>query len=64
MKNYIFQQTSGEWRLVLIISAIVPLVGAVVYGLFASSELAPWSKDAAIEIEITVDCEPNQINKT
>jgi len=48
---------------VLIISAIVPLAGAVVYGLFASSELAPWSKEAATEIEITVDCEPDHTNK-
>lgn len=51
----ILQQTSEEWRSVLFISCGVSVFGMLVYGLFASSELAPWANDPTnLEIKVEV----------
>lgn len=46
-------QTSGEWRVVFYMCAGVSLFAALVYGVFSSSELAPWA-DVHLNKEIAV----------
>jgi len=38
------QQTS-EWQIVFYIASAIYLVGAIVYGIFASGERQSWAKD-------------------
>jgi ACS family sodium-dependent inorganic phosphate cotransporter len=38
------QQTS-EWQIVFYIASAIYLVGAVIYGVFASGERQSWAKD-------------------
>ncbi|XP_053397630.1 sialin-like [Mercenaria mercenaria] len=48
--------TNEEWRLVFFITAGISLFAAVLYGIFADSELAPWAqgKEDPIEMEVQV----------
>ncbi|XP_052798172.1 uncharacterized transporter slc-17.2-like isoform X4 [Mya arenaria] len=48
-------QSSEEWRIVLLTAAGVSVFGTIVYDLLASSELAPWSDRMEFEIEISLD---------
>nr|XP_003706045.2 PREDICTED: vesicular glutamate transporter 2 isoform X1 [Megachile rotundata] len=44
--GYIVQNKSAEeWRIIFIIAAIIYLVGATIYGLFASGERQSWAKE-------------------
>ena len=36
-------QTAGEWQIVFFITSAIYLVGAVVYGIFASGERQSWA---------------------
>ncbi|XP_053397623.1 sialin-like isoform X2 [Mercenaria mercenaria] len=46
--------TNEEWRVTFFIAAGVALFAAVLYGIFADSELAPWAKGKEDQIEIEV----------
>ena len=37
-------QTAGEWRIVFWITAVVYVVGIVIFGLLVSGELQPWAE--------------------
>ncbi|XP_018578564.1 sialin-like, partial [Anoplophora glabripennis] len=37
------EKSADDWRIVFYISAGIYLVGAVIYGLFASGEIQPWA---------------------
>ncbi|XP_057337774.1 vesicular glutamate transporter 2.1-like [Microplitis mediator] len=44
--GYIVQnKTAAEWRIVLIIAGTIYLIGAVIYGLFASGERQHWARE-------------------
>ncbi|XP_066582739.1 sialin [Prorops nasuta] len=47
--GYIVQNKSaGEWQIVFLIAGAVYLIGAIIYGLFASGERQTWADDAQI----------------
>ena len=48
------QKSIEEWRFVFWVSAGIALIGAVIYGLFSSSELQPWDPAYTRTIEIDV----------
>ena len=48
----VLQKTMEEWRTVLFVSAGVSVLGILVYGLFANSELAPWANESNLELEV------------
>ena len=37
-------QTAGEWRIVFWITAIVYIIGIVIFGLLVSGDLQPWAQ--------------------
>ena len=41
----IFKETQSEWRIVFYISAIIFLIGCIVYALFGSADLEKWTYD-------------------
>ncbi|XP_033219220.1 vesicular glutamate transporter 2.2 isoform X2 [Belonocnema kinseyi] len=43
------EKTAAEWRIVFIIAGSVYLIGAVIYGLFASGDKQPWADDTKKE---------------
>ncbi|XP_053390390.1 vesicular glutamate transporter 1-like isoform X3 [Mercenaria mercenaria] len=45
-------QTSAEWRIVFYIAAAVSVFAAVIFGVFASSELAPWEERKKTDVQI------------
>ncbi|WAR03990.1 S17A5-like protein [Mya arenaria] len=44
-------QTSEDWRVVLVGASVISVLGALVYGMFSSSDLAPWSEHEYDESE-------------
>lgn len=54
VKYYYLFQTAAEWNTVFVITAAIYLVGAVIYGLFASGELQPWAKKPKNENAISL----------
>ncbi|KAL4224018.1 hypothetical protein ACF0H5_017475 [Mactra antiquata] len=55
-------ETSEEWRNVFFISFGVALLGALVYGLFANSEIAPWAKTYNIDLQIDSPAEDTKLS--
>ena len=51
---FLFQNTREEWRHVFYLTAAILGVSSIVYGLGASSELAPWSGQEPVEMKIEV----------
>ncbi|XP_034941091.1 vesicular glutamate transporter 2.2-like [Chelonus insularis] len=50
LSGYIVQKgTAAEWRIVFLIAGAIYLIGALIYGIFASGELQKWSKNSDIE---------------
>ncbi|XP_045172242.2 uncharacterized transporter slc-17.2-like isoform X3 [Mercenaria mercenaria] len=50
-------QSSEEWRVVFYMSAGVSMFAALLYGIFANSELAPWANmniDKELDIEVDI----------
>ncbi|XP_052799661.1 sialin-like isoform X2 [Mya arenaria] len=45
-------QTSEDWRVVLVGASVISVLGALVYGMFSSSDLAPWSGQEHAEMEV------------
>ncbi|XP_052800678.1 uncharacterized transporter slc-17.2-like isoform X3 [Mya arenaria] len=45
-------QTSEDWRVVLVGASVISVLGALVYGMFSSSDLAPWSEHEYDESEV------------
>ncbi|XP_052800676.1 sialin-like isoform X1 [Mya arenaria] len=45
-------QTSEDWRVVLVGASVISVLGALVYGMFSSSDLAPWSEHEYDEKEM------------
>lgn len=61
----LYLQTAAEWRIVFIIAGLVYLIGAVIYGLFASGERQSWAieekkengtsyDNAALEVDVNL----------
>ncbi|KAK3926230.1 Vesicular glutamate transporter 2.2 [Frankliniella fusca] len=56
--GYIVQdKTPAQWRIVFMISSTIYLVGALIYGIFASGERQPWAMDNLSNPQTT----PNKI---
>ncbi|XP_051167950.1 vesicular glutamate transporter 2.2 [Leptopilina boulardi] len=43
------EKTASEWRVVFIISGLIYLIGATIYGIFASGEKQPWADNSKKE---------------
>jgi ACS family sodium-dependent inorganic phosphate cotransporter len=55
--NYLcFVQQASEWQIVFYIASAIYLVGAIIYGVFASGERQSWAKDT-LQIVRTVKSE-------
>lgn len=58
------KKTKSEWDRVFIISAVIYLLGAVVYGIFGTGEIQHWATRSSKEIEIkTHDSSKNEASK-
>jgi hypothetical protein len=42
-KKFIFKQTQHEWQIVFLISALIYLIGALVFIFFGNSNLQKWA---------------------
>ncbi|XP_043271667.1 sialin isoform X2 [Venturia canescens] len=59
--GYIVQnKTAAEWRIVFLIAGSVYLVGAVIYGVFASGERQPWAIESKKDKEENVTSYDNR----
>jgi ACS family sodium-dependent inorganic phosphate cotransporter len=45
VKIIVFLQQASEWQIVFYIASAIYLVGAIIYGVFASGERQSWAKD-------------------
>ncbi|XP_030745507.1 vesicular glutamate transporter 1 [Sitophilus oryzae] len=60
IKNAIIQHnTKEEWRILIILSAMIHYAGIIFYGLFASGELQPWA-----DPKVEEDKQWNQMNES
>lgn len=48
-------QSAAEWRIVFIIAGAVYLIGAVIYGLYASGEKQSWAEKSDEESKRSYD---------
>jgi ACS family sodium-dependent inorganic phosphate cotransporter len=42
---FVLLQQASEWQIVFYIASVIYLVGAVIYGVFASGERQSWAED-------------------
>ena len=52
---FVLQDTIEEWRVLFLIATGCAVVGALVFGLFSSSERAPWAAEPDKEITVTIE---------
>lgn len=55
MKLECILQSAAEWRIVFIIAGAVYLIGAIVYGLYASGEKQSWAEESNEESKRSYD---------
>ncbi|KAG5898927.1 hypothetical protein JTB14_007962 [Gonioctena quinquepunctata] len=51
-----------QWRIIFCISSILYIVGAIIYGSFASCELQPWAMDGETKEETKESCRYNFVS--